>query len=597
MTQSTIVINADTKDAQAELRKLSTAFGDADQTATEATQGMDQGLNDVERSARDATRAMSASAAASADMGQRLNTAANVASAAMTGLSVAVGAVRASTELGKRSIEGYFNATEEGRAQLEQLKVQWGEMLGQLTEAVLGTDDTTEAFERLSDVIRVTTGVISGVATATVSTVNALARYTGVGLLVRTAFGGMRDAMDDATEAAERATSAVMEQLNTLSELSTSLANATPEASLQAADATILAVAQDTADLILVTQGIAEGTREWRENHDQLVDSLVAGEDQLTISRVEMDRFGHATSISGSIVDLSDALRTAGDEGERAGLALGEAGRRADEARGRLEDLARAEADRAEQAASSSSRSGGGGGAPPEATAEDLVAQALDRSNTARMEALDLIGQLMASDAQRMEYGRIAHDEEVARLASEAEAWRLKSQVAIQAIKGEEEARRASSQANEDAQRSGIEAQEGFAKASISSLSAIIAGEEGAGAAMMALIGQKLTAEGTHAIFKGGIELAFGNPQGALGIAAGLAAVAAGQAIASGQSAAGKSSTPVAAGTAPATPAQAPQQTGNTVSISNNFGLAQDPRYVASAVASALRDAQRYGMA
>jgi hypothetical protein len=586
---ATIIIKADTEQARTEIKDLANETRSASRSVNQATNGMSASLNDVERASHSASDAMEESSRVASSMGQRLNTAANVASAGLNAMSLAAGGARMAMDLGKRSIEGYFNASEEGRVQLEALREQWGAMLGQLTEAVLGTDDTAEAFEKLSEVIMVTTNVVSGLVRGVTDTISALGRYTGVSALVRTAFRGMSNAMRDASEESTRSTEAIIENLNSLSELSRSLAVASPEGAIQASDDILRATAENAAALILSNRGVEESSRDWRANFDQLVDTMISGEEQIMLTTNTMDRFTHSMTERGEIIELSEAFRAAGDEGIQMGFALEEAGRRSNEARNSLENLNRVVEDTNESMASSSRSSD---------TGEDPVVAALERQAQAQMDAQGVIQSLMRDEATRLEYARIAQDEmdalaarEVANQQGKAEAVRQATQAMIAANKDVVDS-------DNDNIRKGIEAQESFATSAITGLSAIIAGEKDATKNFIAMVGQKLMAEGTQALFKGGISLAFGDPRGASGIAAGLAAIVAGQAMLSGNTPSSNGSSPVASGTAPVANSSSSQERSTTsVEIVNNFGLAQDPRYTARAVSDAMNDARRYGMA
>ena len=118
---------------------------------------------------------------------------------------------------------------------------------------------------------------------------------------------------------------------------------------------------------------------------------------------------------------------------------------------------------------------------------------------------------------------------------------------------------------------------------SAAAVTAAIASGEDAGKALKAAVGQELVSIGTGAIFKGAIQLASGQPQGALVTAAGIAAVAAGTAMGGGG----------------ASPSVAPPRAvGNSsnVSIQSNFGFVGDSRAAARDVAEVNRNAQRRGM-
>ena len=470
----------------------------------------------------------------------------------------------------------------------DELRLKWGELVGKLTEMVLGTSDAEEAFEKLYAALEVTIAVAEEVITAVAFVVETLWDLTIVGPYVTSAFSLMTSAMVTTREQADLTTAGIGQAAEELANLAEGYASRSAEFQLRAAEDIERQLAQGAARLSLESMGM--DTVNIEANIEGLTDVLLGNEESWDLVNRRVGDYGRGlASATGVTVDATTAFHGLGQEGYALQAALGVANEESISARESIEELNTSVVElgtgfsQATTEAEAFSDALGG-------KDMDAVSEAAQASKLAWLDRLQAEADFLEASRQLKFEARI--EERAAREAEDADTIE-RTRERFSQLTDEQDAHDAKVLASLNAQR-------GFAESSMQAVSAILAGEEGAKESFMRLIGTKLMAEGSSAIFKGGIMLLdpLTAPAGAGTIAAGIAALGAGQAIVSGQIPGGAAPSAVSQGAAaPAMQEQASVDQSTRVEIQNNFGIATDGRQVARAVSDAMRDAQTYGFA
>ena len=611
MAESTIIVRAQTDQAQDEMRELGaefTRFGNQTETAADKA---DASLDAVGSSAKSASTDVKKLESSGKKMGFSLNTAANVASAAFNGMSAGLSTARAASDLFKRSLEGMFNSTEEGKKQFEELRVKFGELIGKVVELAFGTDDLDVIFKQLSDAmafaVETADWLIGAFRTATdvFQTFHPIGRATAVLIdLVGTAMIGAGDRAEVMSTQMTTAWDNIAESTRGATEATTAFRRATLEEDLAFAR-------DDLASLILENEGLTMATREGREAYRELVGALESGASTYQRTSFATEGFGNQTLVGTTRVEsLTEAFSNLPPEAQMVVDAMMNMEDQL-ETLGNSAGVAATEVDGVAEAASfssSSSEEDGLGGILGRLRAE---AEAGNANRVQRLEA-----QAAFLEAQRVLKFQAFADERSALDAALAETAAKESDAFLARI-----TRLKAEQAEELALDEELKAKKKAMWDDLASLAqnsgqAAIAlganllatqkdGEKSRAELQKQAVkdflrtqGQMLVGEGSRHLFSGAIKVATGNPLGLAEMAAASAAIVGGTALMAGNIAAkAPSGSAVGAGAAP--PSENNVQNVNNSSsteIINNFGIAQDPRFAARAVKDALNDAERYNM-
>lgn len=518
----------------------------------------------------------------------------NLSANLMTGFAAAMHLGGAAIGAMRESMEKYLRSAEGGDALWAQLENRIFSLQGAFAAAVLGTDDAEEGFKQLDNSLGMLTGVVQGAISMFSLQEGALESMTkkgllfaidGVSLFTR-AFASLGQIMRlgrVAFAAIEYGVTTFGLSLNYIGRVATSVfING------------ISAMIRSMRDLSAVAEAAAINT-----GNQALADSMTRFGDTLVRAQVRVDAY--ARSLSGTdstdLVGRHDrALANYNETLTDTGEAMLSAEGRAEELNRQLAALRASVEDGSIITDPPSRPAERSGSNRAETESTSVLTGAINLLNAARERGIELVGQAIALEAPQL----ATQQAEIDHIRALEEAQRQKTQAAIQMMKEEQAASQAADEADAQAKRdklkANISAQEGFASSSADAIAAIIEGEDGAAKAFQRMVGQKLFSEGTSAVYRGAISVAFGNPGGPAGIAAGIAAIAAGRAIMAGTAPQARGA--VASGSAP--PANAGTNNNNTVTnrteVINNFGMLQDERTVSRAVVDALSNGKRFGM-